>query len=291
VLVTRTLPLAVDSPDTWAPDGIDEIVAAAVSAAAAEAADTPIAEEPPAPVEFTITSNPSDALVFFDDILVGNSPARVEVDLSVGHAIRIEADGYDPLSWSFDDETLTDDQRASREFFFPLNSSVPPGFFMVDNQQYGYPVEVTVVPRGNTTGSTRTYEASASHNIQLRPGSYRVRLSAPSIFWADDKVATIRSDERQTAALPRPVTVQIVASPGNCTIFINGTDVGVSPVTQALAAGTEYTFTFDWSAIGEGTRNIVERVTRNGQRIVGEKQNAGIVEVAFRSQKSGSHTR
>ena len=122
---------------------------------------------------------------------------------------------YDPLSWSFTDETLTDDQRASQEFYFPLTSSVPPGFFIVDNQQYGYAVVVTVEPRGNTSGRTRTYEASVAHNIRLSPGNYQIRLSAPGIFWEDARNVSIDSDERENAALPRPLIVQIVANPGN----------------------------------------------------------------------------
>ncbi len=266
VLVSQTLPLASDTADTWIPERIDEIVAEAVSTADAAA----IAEELPAPVLFTITSSPAGAMVSFDDTLLGASPVEVEVDLSVGHSLRIEADGYDPLSWSFSDETLTDDQRASQEFFFPLMSSVPPGFFVVDNQQYGYPVVVTVEPRGNTSGGTRTYEASVAHDIRLRPGNYRVRLSAPGIFWEDERIVSIDSDERESAALPRPLSVLIVADPGNCVISINGSEVGSSPVTQQLASGQEYEFTFDWSAIGRGVQTKRERVRQPGQRIIGE---------------------
>ena len=157
-LASQTVSLASDTADTWIPERIDEIVAEAVRGAAAVAApgDEPIAEEPPAPVLFTIASSPAGAMVSFDDNPLGASPVQVEVDLSVGHSLRIEADGYDPLSWSFSGETLTDDQRASQEFFFPLTSSVPPGFFVVDNQQYGYPVAVD-------RGTERQYQRKNAH--------------------------------------------------------------------------------------------------------------------------------
>ena len=272
VLVSQTVPLASDTADTWIPERIDAIVAEAVRGGDAVAApgDEPTAEEPPAPVLFTITSSPAGAMVSFDNTPLGASPVQVEVDLSVGHSLRIEADGYDPLTWSFSEDTLTDDQRASQAFFFPLDSSVPPGFFVVDNRQYGYPVAVTVEPRGNTSGRTRTYEASVSHNIRLRPGNYRISLAAPGIFWENARNVSIDSEERENAALPRPLSVQIVANPGNCVISIDGHEVGPSPVTQLLASGQEYEFTFDWSAIGRGTQTKRERVRQPGQRIFGE---------------------
>ena len=61
VLVSQTVPLASDTADTWIPERIDAIVAEAVRGgdAVATPGDEPTAEEPPAPVLFTITSSPA----------------------------------------------------------------------------------------------------------------------------------------------------------------------------------------------------------------------------------------
>ena len=68
--------------------------------------------------------------------------------------------------------------------------------------------------------------------------------------------------------VPRAVTVQVGANPGNCVVSINGVEVGPPPFPYQIVAGP-HTFTFDWTAIDRGTRDLQVRVETANQRIFG----------------------
>jgi hypothetical protein len=46
--------------------------------------------------------------------------------------------------------------------------------------------------------------------------------------------------------------------------------MGAPPFTQNLVVGAEYTFVFDWSALGQGIQTFTQRINRTTDRIVRE---------------------
>jgi serine/threonine-protein kinase len=280
LLAAGTITLDGAAPDVWAPEGSGGLAATDPSGAdgqgteggdAGDAGDAAGGGDAAAAnrdlAVFRIASTPAGARVTFDgEVLAQPTPVEVEVDLSQRHSVKIEADGYDPAGWEFGREDLSGEQIASRRLDFPLTSSVPPGFLVIDNP--AYPVAVTVTPQGG--GSSVSAPASSSHNIRLLPGTYDVELSAPSVLWSGRRSVTIESETSRDQPLPDVVAVRINASPGNCTISINGREMGAPPFTQSLVVGEEYTFVFDWSALDMGTKTITQRINRTTDRIVGE---------------------
>ena len=63
------------------------------------------------------------------------------------------------------------------------------------------------------------------------------------------------------------MTVQVSAVPGNCVLSIDGAVVGAMPHPRLLIAVGTHTFKFDWSAIGEGSKEVTRAVRNNNQRI------------------------
>jgi serine/threonine-protein kinase len=280
LLAAGTITLDGAAPDVWAPEGSGGLAAADPTGAdgqGTEGGDTGGAGEAAGGGDvaaanrdlavFRIASTPAGARVTFDgEVLAQPTPVEVEVDLSQRHSVKIEADGYDPNGWEFGREDLSGEQIASRRLDFPLISSVPPGFLVIDNP--AYPVAVTVTPQGG--GRRVSAAASSSHNIRLLPGTYDVELSAPSVLWSERRSVTIESETSLDQRLADVVAVRINASPGNCKISINGREMGAPPFTQSLVVGGEYTFVFDWSALGLATKTITQRINRTTDRIVGE---------------------
>jgi serine/threonine-protein kinase len=277
LLAAETITLGGDLPDVWAPEGSGALAAdpsgaggqASEDDETGDSADGAGAAVPAAAdrdvAVFTIASTPAGARVTFDgEMLAETTPVDVQVDLSERHQIKVEADGYDANGWAFGREDLTGEQLATRKLDFPLTSSVPPGFLVIDNP--AYPVAVTVTPRGG--GREVTSSIASSHNIRLLPGTYDVELSAPSVLWGERRSVTIVSEESRDQRLPDVVAVRFAASPGNCKIRINDREMGAPPFTQNLVVGAEYTFVFDWSALGQGIQTFPQRITRTTDRIV-----------------------
>ena len=115
-----------------------------------------------------------------------------------------------------------------------------------------------------TKGTIRKRKSQVWYKFSAVSGSsYNVEISAPQILWSDVRVIRIDSEESRSTPLPAMTTVRVLADPGNCVISIDGRRIGPPPFNQALAVGTEYTFTFDWEAIGQGTKTKPVRITRN----------------------------
>jgi hypothetical protein len=259
--VTTTFTLGDELPATWSPPDAEAGAADLVAAQAAAAEP-----EPEAPVPFTITSNPVGARVIFDgEELAEATPATVDVDLAGEHSVQVALDGYETTSWRFGRDDLNESQLQERELMFALTPSTPPGFVEIDNP--GYPVAVTISPREG--GRPQSVAEATSHNIRLMPGNYTVELSAPSVFLANERRnVTIESGQTFTLpALPRAVTVQVAAVPGNCIVSVDGREVGPTPFPLQIVVGT-HQFTFDWSAIGQGSKNVSVSINSNGQRVV-----------------------
>jgi hypothetical protein len=261
--IAETFTLGDELPQGWSPEGAQ--MAAAAAAAAATAAAEP---EPEPPMTFTVLSNPVGARVTFDgEVLDERTPVDIDVDLGEEHTVVVELDDHESRSWRFSRDDLSQQHLESGELMFVLEPSIPPGFLSIDNP--GYPVAVSATPMAG--GRTVTSPAATSHEIRLAPGRYRVTLSAPSVYWqGETRTVTVASEEALPIAnLPRAVQVQVAAVPGNCTVSINGREVGPTPFGVQIVVGT-HDFHFDWSALGRGTKDVSVRIDSNGQRVVEE---------------------
>jgi serine/threonine-protein kinase len=264
--VAATFTLGDGLPGTWEPEDAAMATAALVEEDAAE-------EPPPAepPVAFTIVSVPVGVRVTFDgEILNDRTPADVDIDLAESHSVTIELEDYSSESWTFDRDALSDAQVESRELRFNLTPAIAPGFVKIDNPSYA--VEVRVTPVGGTPGQELNLGASNLHEIRLTPGRYAINASAPSVYWTGQRrTVTVVSEETLSITwLPRAVTVQVSAVPGNCVVSIDGVEVGSPPFPQLLISIGPHTFNFDWTAMGRGTKEETVRVRTNNQRIVGQ---------------------
>ena len=264
--VASTTFVMSEAPPSWAPRGLDPRVLAGDPAV--DPVEEPVAD--PVLTTFTIVSSPAGATVAFDGEQLGQAtPVDVSIDLEndADHSIRLTLDGYDAASWGFSAGDLSADQLSANELNFPLMSAIPPGFVVLENP--AYPVAITVLPRGS--GATQTIAASTSHRIRLTPGSYDLQFSAPSVHWVDRRRVTVDSEAEVPITVPRAVTVQVGANPGRCIVSIDGVVVGPPPFRQQIVAGN-HVFRFDWSEVGQDTRDIDVRVTSNNQQVFGTPQ-------------------
>jgi len=258
--VSSSFTLGGDLLEPWAPEE------AAMAAVASGGEDGASAEDPAAePLMFTIVSNPPGATVTFDgDRLEQPTPVEVAIDPTAEHSVAIDLEGYNRSGLAFTTDNLNAGQLESRRLEFPLTPSIPPGFVQIDDP--GYPVVVTVTPAAG--GRSSSFPASSTHRISLTPGRYTVELSAPSVFWAGERRdVTVESEQAVALTVPRVVTVQVAAVPGNCTVSIDDVEVGATPFPQMITVGT-HKFTWNWEAIGRGTKERQVSVNSNGQRIV-----------------------
>jgi len=268
VLASATFSLGEEFPGTWVLDDVELRVAAsrmgnaAAMAAGEEADETPV----PSPVPFVIVSTPPGAAVTFDgEALDEVTPVEVTIDLSTdaAHSVVLELGGYDSEGFQFVAGDLTEGQLSSRRLDFFLTSSVPPGFMSISSP--GYPVAVTITPLGG--GSARTHAAANEHDISLSPGRYRVELSAPSVFWSSDTTIDVASEQIFPVSVPRAVTVQVGAFPGNCTVSIDGIEVGPQPFPQQITVGT-HQFSFEWAAaLGLESKTVTISINSDTQRV------------------------
>ena len=116
---------------------------------------------PTAPDTFTfrVTSRPAGALVTFDGIPVGGaSPVPIEVAPTGDHILRLELDGYQPLTWRFSANTLTDDHFASGVLYFPL---------------------IPLVAQSNNAAARRTTLESRAEPLEIRSESPPTRRGGP----------------------------------------------------------------------------------------------------------------
>lgn len=111
-----------------------------------------------------------------------------------------------------------------------------PGTFRV---QANYPVAIF-------RGEREMASASTSPSVQLRPGSYQLRLSAPDKFLNRSVQVSIREADTTTQEAPAVGRVNVRANPGNCTVTIDGMPAGSPPFMnlEVVTGGHEFVFTW-----------------------------------------------
>ncbi|MGH9388158.1 MAG: PEGA domain-containing protein, partial [Vicinamibacteria bacterium] len=121
-----------------------------------------------------------------------------------------------------------------------------PGTFVVEST---YPVSVQ-------RGASELAPATASPSVQLRPGSYELRLISASVFLDRLVQVQVREGETTTVQAPPLGRVNVRANPGNCTVSINGVSAGSPPFMNREIVEGSHEFVFAWP----GDLNDVQRV-------------------------------
>lgn len=121
-------PEAADLAGTSAGTGAEQEAGAAV---VAPETPVPAPAEPEAIETFRIESRPPGAAILLNgDRLRVSTPADVMLRPGERHSIRLDLADYQPVSWAFQLDDLSEEQRRSQRLFFPmqpLRAEPPPG--------------------------------------------------------------------------------------------------------------------------------------------------------------------
>ena len=184
---------------------------------------------PPTQGTFMLATEPAGATVSIDGQEVGTSPLPLDLRFGERYDIRLGLDGYHPRT--VEDFEATAD--ASRNLTYALERIPPPGTLAVQGS-FPYTLEVD----GDRVSGQQT----------LRPGTYRVRIRAPSVFYSDTRQVEITSGETTTIRLPSTVSVRVAAVPGNAKVIVDDQssrsfDV---PFDLEVVSGSDHRVRFEW---------------------------------------------
>jgi serine/threonine protein kinase len=203
-------------------------------------AEVSLGDAAPDPLEFVLAPTvrklelktlPAGASVRLDGKpLDGVTPLSIQLPAEGEHEITFTKAEYQPAS-----------VRVGGGEPFPAEPVVltalgRPGTFTV---QSSYPVAVR-------RGSTDLAPATTSPTVQLRPGSYELRLVSEAVFL--DRVVPVQVREGETTSFEAPPLgrVNVRANPGNCTLTINGVSAGAPPLMNREIAAGSHEFVFTW---------------------------------------------
>ncbi len=248
-LLPAGAPAAAEA-DLGAPEaaGLEGAAQQAPEPAAADPATGEPPPPPPAPVAETlrVTSEPPGATVMLDGAtLERQTPVDVELLPATDYRLQIRLDGHDEAGLSFSLDDLSESQRSSGVLHFPLKASIPPGVVSIAAD---YAVEVRI--------GGRTYTGD---RFELPPGTYDARISAPGVFFSEDRRLTVASRETVEIALPLATKVSIAANPSRCRVKIDGRDAGYLPTEVRLTVGA-HEFEFDWESLGQ-SRTLTYKIS------------------------------
>ena len=190
---------------------------------------------------FTVTSLPAGAVVSFDgQLLEQPTPVDIEVSGDSDHRVEVTLDGYDTASWTFRLDTLRPEQLEDGTLHFPLRSSIAPAELWVDSS---FPVQVVA--------GGRTYGPVTRGSVKLPPDIRRVTLLAKDVFFRQTRPVKLESGKSVSVNTPRLARANIVATPGNCRIKIDGWDAGTSPLTGLQLTVGRHQIEYEWPALGK----------------------------------------
>jgi serine/threonine protein kinase len=206
--------------------------------------------EPPNPLEFVLTATardfelsttPPGASVRLDGKAIeGVTPLSIEIPTNGDHELTISKAEYQSST-----VVLAEAQPlpTSPVVLTPLGR---PGTVLVESS---YPVAVQ-------RGGSVLAPASASPSVQLRPGSYELRLVAESVFL--DRTVQVRVGEAETTSVATPALgrVNVRANPGNCTVSIDGFPAGAPPFMNREIVEGAHELVFTWP----GGESDVQRI-------------------------------
>ena len=207
---------------------------------ATEEASVTIGEEPPAELSFTLkplariwqlqTEPPGATVALNGTELEGVTPMRIELPPDGEHEVVLSLAEHQRRT------IRVGDGEAPPSDTIPLTALGRPGTLSVRST---YPVAIL-------RGSSTLAEPNIAPSARLRPGRYRITLSAPGVFLSRDMEVEIREDETSIIEAPLLGSMFVGANPGNCSISIDGVEAGSPPVMNRDIVSGSHQFVFTW---------------------------------------------
>ena len=169
----------------------------------------------------SVTSDPSGARVFVDDVFVGTTPLRYGT-LSGTHRVRVESEGYTPYETSLD--VVAGETRGVQT---TLQSTQP----QQPEQQLGQagfdstPSGAEVYVDGQLVGTT------PMTNVSLAAGEHQARFVLDGVG-EDTLNFTVRAGSYQNVSgvlQAQQGTLELTGNVGGANVFIDGSRVGTIP--------------------------------------------------------------
>ncbi len=203
-------------------------------------AEVALADSPPDPLEFVLAptvrsfelqTSPAGASVRLDGKpLEGVTPLSIELPADGEHEITFTKAEYQSATLRIGGgEPLPTAPVV-------LTALGKPGTVAVESS---YPVSVR-------RGSSELAPEAPSPSVQLRPGSYELRLISESVFLDRLVPAQVREGETVSVKAPPLGRVNVRANPGNCTLTINGVSAGAPPFMNREIVEGSHEFVFTW---------------------------------------------
>ena len=193
----------------------------------------------PKVIQVPVESRPSGARILVDGRDTSQvTPAAVAVSACQPHALTLRLEGHLEAQASIGKTTDPVSLELARQPMGTLKLASP------------YPV--TILENGRTLGKS-------GDAIRLTGGQHKLVLKNDDLFVETRLTVTIPADKTVSpaAGLPGTGTLTVLASPSNCTIAINGRDLGAPPINDYQLAAGKYTLTAIYVPTGESKQASV----------------------------------
>lgn len=196
-----------------------------------------------------VASVPAGAQILLDGKGTrGVTPSEIAVPLCGSHAVELRLDGY------LDAKRTIEDPKAALSVTL---EPIPKGHLELET---AYPVTVY-------EGTAKIGESG--QRIQLTAGEHTIRLVNTALFVDRPITVKVKPDAviRPDAGLPGTGTLTVLASPGNCTIFVQDREVGAPPINDLPLAAGSYRVKAVYVPTGESKEVHVTITAGAGKRV------------------------
>ena len=197
----------------------------------------------------SVTSSPPGAQILLDGKTTRSvTPSEIPVSLCGTHAIGLRLAGYLDVTRSVEDP---------RSALSVKLEPIPKGHLEVASP---YPVTLY-------EGSAKIGESG--QRIQLTAGEHTIRMVNEALFVDRPVKVTVKANAvaRPDASLPGTGTLTVLASPGNCTIFVQDREVGAPPINDLPLAEGSYKVKAVYVPTGE-SKEMTVTITAGGSKRV-----------------------
>jgi hypothetical protein len=196
-----------------------------------------------------VTTRPSGARVLLDGKDTGKvTPADIPVPACGAHAMSLRLEGYKDLETKL--------EKPGEPLSLTL-AKLPVGFVKISA-----PYPVSIFENGKELGRSGA-------QIKLSGGAHKLVLKNEDLFVERTISVTVQADKvlAPDAGLPGVGTLTVLASPSNCTISLNGRDLGPPPINDLRLAAGAYTIKAVYVPTGETKQTSVTITAGGGTRV------------------------
>jgi len=171
----------------------------------------------------SITSSPSNAMIYVDEYNEGTTPRTVTVDGGTTHTVKLVKDGY-----------LT----QTKSVYVPAGGTSSVSMTLTPSTTYGY-LAVTSSPSVANIYIDGTYKGQTPMTVTLPTGNHTLALSK-SGYTGFQKTITIYEGATSSvygvlAENPTSAYVNVSSTPTGASVYIDGEFIGVTPSSGALS--------------------------------------------------------